>query len=436
MKRCVILLLVFLNIIIALPLAGQVVQRQLKELERKRKDALAQIELINSMINTTKKDATSTLNRIKALGQQIVVRRNYISALNDEITTLDREIRLIDRQVKDLEFELSMKKQSYAKAMQFMSKRNTIYDQLAFLLSAESISQSYRRLRYYKEFALWRRIQSEEIIEKQATLNNKKEELEMTKKSKGTLLTERESERKTLAKEEEKEKQSAQELKKKQGELQAQVKKQRQQADQLNRQIQKVIEEEARRAAEEARKAAEAERKRQAEAAQKGQKGASTQPQRKAESTGGYAMNQAEQKLSSDFATNRGKLPMPVQGSYTIIGRFGTQQHKDHKFVTTENKGIDILVKSGTDARAAFEGVVSKVFVVPGYNNSIIVRHGNYLTVYSNLSQVYVKAGDKVSTRQVLGRIYSDPDENNKSVLHFQLWKETTKLNPELWLAK
>ncbi|MGL5894199.1 MAG: murein hydrolase activator EnvC family protein, partial [Bacteroidales bacterium] len=124
------------------------------------------------------------------------------------------------------------------------------------------------------------------------------------------------------------------------------------------------------------------------------------------------------------------------QGSYTIIGRFGTQQHKDHKFVTTENKGIDILVKSGTDARAAFEGVVSKVFVVPGYNNSIIVRHGNYLTVYSNLSQVYVKAGDKVSTRQVLGRIYSDPDENNKSVLHFQLWKETTKLNPELWLAK
>ncbi|MGL5894745.1 MAG: murein hydrolase activator EnvC family protein, partial [Bacteroidales bacterium] len=223
MKRCVILLLVFLNIIIALPLAGQVVQRQLKELERKRKDALAQIELINSMINTTKKDATSTLNRIKALGQQIVVRRNYISALNDEITTLDREIRLIDRQVKDLEFELSMKKQSYAKAMQFMSKRNTIYDQLAFLLSAESISQSYRRLRYYKEFALWRRIQSEEIIEKQATLNNKKEELEMTKKSKGTLLTERETERKTLAKEEEKEKQSAQELKKKQGELQAQV---------------------------------------------------------------------------------------------------------------------------------------------------------------------------------------------------------------------
>lgn len=436
MKRCVILLLVFLNIIIALPLAGQVVQRQLKELERKRKDTLAQIELINSMINTTKKDATSTLNRIKALGQQIVVRRNYISALNDEITTLDREIRLIDRQVKDLEFELSMKKQSYAKAMQFMSKRNTIYDQLAFLLSAESISQSYRRLRYYKEFALWRRIQSEEIIEKQATLNNKKEELEMTKKSKGTLLTERESERKTLAKEEEKEKQSAQELKKKQGELQAQVKKQRQQADQLNRQIQKVIEEEARRAAEEARKAAEAERKRQAEAAKKGQKGASTQPQRKAESTGGYAMNQAEQKLSSDFATNRGKLPMPVQGSYTIIGRFGTQQHKDHKFVTTENKGIDILVKSGTDARAAFEGVVSKVFVVPGYNNSIIVRHGNYLTVYSNLSQVYVKAGDKVSTRQVLGRIYSDPDENNKSVLHFQLWKETTKLNPELWLAK
>lgn len=434
MKRFALILLV----LFAASLSGQVVQRQLKELERKRKDALEQIELISKMLTSTKKDAASTLERIKAIGQQMTIRRNYISTLSDEINTLDREINRIDRQVKDLEYELSMKKQSYAKAMQFMSKRNTVYDQISFILSAESVSQSYRRMRYYKEFALWRRIQSDEIVEKQAVLNSKRLELQENKASKGSLLTERKTERKNLATEEAKEKQSAQELRKRQNELQEQVKKQRQQADALNRQIQNVIEEEARRAAEEARKAAEAERKRREAAAKKGEKPA-TQPaqtERKAATAGGYEMTQAEQKLSSDFGTNRGKLPMPVQGRYTIIGRFGTQQHPDHKFVTTENKGIDILVPAGTDARAAFEGVVSKVFVIPGYNNSIIVRHGNYLTVYSNLSQVYVKAGDKVSTRQVLGRIYADTDDNNRSVLHFQLWKETTKLNPEPWLAK
>ena len=100
----------------------------------------------------------------------------------------------------------------------------------------------------------------------------------------------------------------------------------------------------------------------------------------------------------------------------------------------TSNSGIDIQATPGADARAVFNGVVTRVFVVPGYNNSVIVRHGNYLTVYSNLSQVYVKAGDTVSTRQALGKIYSDPEEGQATILHFQLWKEKTKLNPLPWL--
>lgn len=104
------------------------------------------------------------------------------------------------------------------------------------------------------------------------------------------------------------------------------------------------------------------------------------------------------------------------------------------KYVRTSNSGIDIQTSPGADARAVFNGEVTRVFVVPGYNNSVIVRHGNYLTVYSNLSQVYVKAGDRVSTRQAIGRIYSDPEDGNSTILHFQLWKEKTKLNPQPWL--
>lgn len=153
-----------------------------------------------------------------------------------------------------------------------------------------------------------------------------------------------------------------------------------------------------------------------------------------ADTKGGYAMTKAEKQLSDNFANNRGRLPYPVAGRHTIVATFGEQQHQELKYVRTSNSGIDIQTSPGADARAVFNGEVTRVFVVPGYNNSVIVRHGNYLTVYSNLSQVYVKAGDRVSTRQAIGRIYSDPEDGNSTILHFQLWKEKTKLNPQPWL--
>lgn len=419
------------------------VQKQIKELENKRKAALEQIEITGKLLNSNKKDVTSTLNRLQLLGKQIEVRRNYVQALNGEINILDRQLRKTNQEIKDLQYELSMKKQNYAKAMQGMSKRKSSYDKLMFIFSADNFSQSYRRIRYLREYAVWRRIQSEEIIEKTQLLENKRKELEQTKKSKELLLSERAGEQKKLESEEADAKEVSKELNKKRRELQAQLKKQKQQSDALNRKIQQIIEEEARRAAEEARRAAEAARKaeearRRAEANKKtsSQKPAAQPEARVSESKGGYAMTREEQQLSSGFGANRGRLPMPMKGKYMIIGRFGIQQHKEHKFVQTENKGIDILTTAGTDARVVFDGVVSRVFVVPGFNNTVIVRHGNYLTVYSNLSQVYVKAGDKVKTSQSLGAIYSDPDQNNRTVLHFQLWKETTKLNPELWLNK
>ena len=156
--------------------------------------------------------------------------------------------------------------------------------------------------------------------------------------------------------------------------------------------------------------------------------------ERVAEVKGGYAMTREEKKLSDNFAGNKGRLPFPVTGRHTIVGTFGEQQHQDLKYVRTNNSGIDIQTSPGADARAVFNGEVTRVFVVPGYNNSVIVRHGNYLTVYSNLSQVYVKAGDRVSTRQSIGKIFTDTEDGNATILSFQLWKEKTKLNPATWL--
>ena len=205
------------------------------------------------------------------------------------------------------------------------------------------------------------------------------------------------------------------------------LRKKQQQANALNRQIEEQIAKEIARAEAEAKQGG-------TNAKGKNTDKTSTRQERIADTKGGYAMTKEERKLSNDFADNRGRLPYPVAGRYTIVGTFGEQQHQELKYVRTNNSGIDIQTTPGADARAVFKGEVTRVFVVPGYNNSVIIRHGNYLTVYSNLSQVYVKAGDKVNTCQTIGKIFSDAENGNATILHFQLWKEKTKLNPSLWL--
>ena len=293
-----------------------------------------------------------------------------------------------------------------------------------------------------REYADWQKRQANDIVEKQAEISRKQAEMEKTRAEKRALLGTRQEESKKLESEEASQKEEVQLLNKRQKDLKADLQKKRRQAEALNRQIEKQIAEEIARAeaeAKAARERAERERRAREQAAAKGKpvpesKKEPIREERVADTKGGYAMTKAEKQLSDNFANNRGRLPYPVAGRHTIVATFGEQQHQELKYVRTSNSGIDIQTSPGADARAVFNGEVTRVFVVPGYNNSVIVRHGNYLTVYSNLSQVYVKAGDRVSTRQAIGRIYSDPEDGNSTILHFQLWKEKTKLNPQPWL--
>ena len=323
-----------------------------------------------------------------------------------------------------------------------ISKRHSSQDKLLFILSAESFSQSMRRMRYLREYADWQKRQANDIVEKQAEISRKQAEMEKTRAEKRALLGTRQEESKKLESEEASQKEEVQLLNKRQKDLKADLQKKRRQAEALNRQIEKQIAEEIAHIeaeAKAARERAERERRAREQAAAKGKpvpesKKEPIREERVADTKGGYAMTKAEKQLSDNFANNRGRLPYPVAGRHTIVATFGEQQHQELKYVRTSNSGIDIQTSPGADARAVFNGEVTRVFVVPGYNNSVIVRHGNYLTVYSNLSQVYVKAGDRVSTRQAIGRIYSDPEDGNSTILHFQLWKEKTKLNPQPWL--
>lgn len=405
-----------------------------KQLEKKRKATLAEIESTNQLLKETKATAKNSLKRLNLLTQQIESRKKVISLLSEEMAAIDKEIAGIRRQIVDLEWELRDKQENYGKSVQHLYKRNRSQDKLLFVLSADNFAQSLRRIRYLREYADWQKRQAEEIVKKRDEIAGKRKELEETRASKATLLGTREAENKQLAVEEANQQKEVKQLNKKQKELQAELKKKRAQAQALNKQIDRLIAEEIAKAEEEARKQTASSGgstgKASGEAGTKQPAGEA----RVAETKGGYAMTKVEKQLSTNFASNRGKLPYPVNGRHIIVGRFGQQQHQELKHVQTNSNGIDIQTSPGTDARAVFNGVVTRVFVLPGYNNSVIIRHGNYLTVYSNLSQVYVKAGDKVTTKQAIGKIFTDREDGNSTVLHFQLWKERTKLNPEPWL--
>ncbi|MDH6534777.1 peptidase M24 [Parabacteroides sp. 52] len=415
----------------ALAVSGQK-SAAVKKLEEQRKAALAEIETTNQLLKETTQTAKNSLNRLNLLSRQILSRKQVILLLNQEMAAIDNQVNTLRKEITELEKELKGKQENYGKSVQGMQRRNTSQDKLLFIFSADNFGQSMRRMRYLREYAYWQKQQAAVIVEKQKEITAKQQELQKTREEKQLLLGEREEENKKLVNEESNQKKEVQALNKKQKDLQAQLKKKKQQADALNRQIEKQIAEEIAKAEAEAKAARE---KAEAEARKSGKK-LPTQAERVADTKGGYAMTKAEKELSDNFAANRGRLPFPLEGRYTIVGTFGEQQHQELKYVRTNNSGIDIQTVPGTDARAVFQGEVTRVFVVPGYNNSVIIRHGNYLTVYSNLSQVYVKAGDKVKTRQAIGKIFTDTENSHTTILHFQLWKEKTKLNPAPWLDR
>ncbi|MCC8171111.1 MAG: peptidoglycan DD-metalloendopeptidase family protein [Parabacteroides sp.] len=403
---------------------------KVKELERQRKKALEEIEMTNQLLSETKRTTENSLNRLNLLSQQILSRRRVINLLNQEIGALNTQIRRQNQEIEKLGKELKEKQANYAKSARGLYKRRSSQDKLLFILSAESFSQAMRRMRYLREYADWQKRQAALITEQRKEITRKQEALRKTLGEKQALLATRETETEKLQTEEISRKEEVQQLNKKQRDLQAVLKKKKNQADALNRQIEKQIADEIARAERE-RAAREAKRR---AAAKKNKTPEELPEERMAAVKGGYAMTKEERKLSDDFAGNRGRLPFPVSGRYTVVSRFGEQQHQELKYVRMNNNGIDLQVQPGTEARTVFNGVVTRVFVVPGYNNSVIIRHGNYLTVYANLSEVYVKAGDKVTTRQPIGRIFSDSEDGNTTILHFQLWKEKTKLNPLPWL--
>ncbi len=414
-----------------LPLMAQS-NKLIKELESKRGALQKQIAESESLLQTTTKNVGSQLKGLAALTGQIEERKRYILAINSDMDAIDRELVSLERQLNQLQKELKDKKTKYAASVNYLYRNHTIQDKLLFIFSAQTLEQTYRRLRYVREYASYQRMQGEEIQKKQKQINDKRAELTEARKAKENLLKERENEKTTLERQEKEQKALVDSLRKKQRSLQSEINKKRKEANQLNARIDRLIAEEI----EKARKRAEEEARREAAARKKAKKTESpsaTKP--KAEPLEAYTMNKADRELSGSFASNRGKLPVPVTGPYIITSHYGEYTVPGLKGVKLDNKGIDIQAKPGAQARAVFNGKVAAVFQLNGLFN-ILVRHGAYISVYCNLSTASVKADDTVKTGQTLGTIFSDGADGGRTVLHFQLRREKEKLNPEPWLNR
>ncbi len=435
--RHIITLLTLLLLLVTTPIMAQNVEslRHDKELAEK------ELRKTNRELQKTLKSASSMIKEMELLNAEIKDQNNYIKKLTNEVSRLNRRQKAMQDSIALLKKELQNKQSSYANALRSMGRKRSQYDQLMFVFSAESFQQSFRRMRYLKEFSDWRKRQAGAIVEKQEELRIQQIQLDSIISERKSVIDLRTSETNLLKKKKKEKTEFVSQLRKSEKSLRKEADKQKARINKLNKQIDNIIAEEARKAAERARAEAEAEAAQLASQQGNSASGSNSKEQKKNDNnkknktTGSqYKMTRADRDLSGSFEKNKGKLPFPIQGQYRIVGHFGLQKHPEFKYLDKNNLGIDIETTPGTKARAIFDGEVARVFSFGGAEKAVMLRHGNYYTVYTGLIEVYVKAGDKVTIRENLGLIYSDPKDNNRTRLSFQIRKEMDKLNPELWL--
>jgi septal ring factor EnvC (AmiA/AmiB activator) len=420
--RCGLLLIVFL--LLAALSNGQ----SLDELRKKKQKTNDEIKYTTKLLQEAKTNQTKTLNKFKILNKQIELRTNLITGINSEVGVLADFIDQNAWLVASLNADLEGLKKEYAQMIVFAQRNQTNYSKLLFVLSSNSFNQAYKRIMYLRQYTEYRKRQAELIHWIRDLIQVKVSRLQLQRAEKETLLLSKKQEADQLNKEKKQQGQYLTTLQQKQKEFEKKLREQQQIEAQLSNEIQKIVEEEVRKARERARELARAK-----EAAKQTGKPAGKPSAKPAESTS-YEMTPEEKLASGQFEQNKRRLPWPVERG-VITDHFGVHEHPVLKNIQVKNNGIDISTAQGVKARAVFAGEVSRVFMVTGGNMAVIIRHGKYLTVYSNLVNVQVKSGDKVSIKQTIGTIGTDVDDE-KTVLKFQIWKENEKMDPEGWIAR
>lgn len=383
-------------------------QTDRKKLEEQRIQLQNEIKSINNLLFKTKKEEKNLVSQVTDLNQKIKTRSKLITAINAEANAINREIRRNERQIKDLEFELAILKRDYADMIYRSYKSKSKHSRLMFVLSSENFNQAYRRFQYMKQYTQYRKKQGEEIQIKTNKLLGLTDTLKVKKADKIILLNEKKTEQEKIEKEKKSQEKLISQVKRKEKQYVAQIRAKEKEERRIDAQIERLIRDEI---------------------AKANKKSGGTETEIK--TTSGFILTAEAKALASKFTENRGKLPWPVVKGLVVRG-YGTQAHPTLPGITIESNGIYIATEEGSKARAVFEGTVLAIQSVSG-QFAIYIQHGNYISIYNNMEQVYVKKGDKVSTKQDIGLIHTDR-VTGKTILKFQMWRDTHRENPTSWI--
>ena len=395
--KSVLLLSVF--VLLAVLVNGQ----SIDELRKKKEKTNEEIKYTSKLLEEARKNEKKTLNKYNILNKQIELRTSLITGINSEVGVLGEFIDQNAWLVSSLNSDLDELKKEYANMILFAQKNQTNYSKVLFILSSNSFNQAYKRMMYLRQYAEYRKKQAELIKWIHDLIESKVNKLQMQRTEKETLLQSKKREADQLTQEKKQQGQYLTTLQQKQKDFEKKLREQQRIEAQLSRAIERIIEDEVSKA--------------------------------KKSGKATYEMTPEQKLVSGQFEQNKRRIPWPVERG-VITDHFGIHEHAVLKNIQVKNNGVDISTAQGSIARSVFVGEVSRVFMVTGGNMAVIIRHGKYLTVYSNLVNVRVKSGDKVSVKETIGTIGTDSDDGDKTVLKFQIWKENEKLNPEEWIAK
>ncbi len=377
--------------LIALPVFSQSV----KELQKQQQALQQQLEETSKMLKQTKKNETATENKLNLLNNDIKTRKKLIGNIQGEINALNSEMNTLRKKRSSLQEELDQAKADYAQLVRETHYADMQQSPLLFLLSAESFQQLVRRMQYMQEFASYRKEQVQRIESLQSEIDIQNNLLSERKENRSTALRTQKREQEKLTADQRKQKNMLSSLKQQEKDLLAKQKQQEKKVGELNKKIEELIAKQVRTTT---------------------------------------TLTKEQQLIAGGFEANQGRLPWPIEKGY-ISGHFGKHQHPIHEHVTVNNKGIYLQTVSGAQARAIYEGEVTWCAQMNG-SFAVIIQHGNYRSVYSQLKTIKVKQGDKVKAKQAIGEIMTNTAEDNKTELYFQIYKDRIILNPSLWLAQ
>lgn len=381
-----------------------------EKLEEQKAQIQKEIAAFRALLSDEKKKEKSVLSQLAEQKARIRLSEKLISTTAKQKRLLEDDIYLTQLEINKLNRELKVLKDDYSKMIVKSYKSRNDKSRIMFVLSSQNFLQAYKRIQYMKQYASYRKMQGDEIVEKQEKLNIAKTRLEKNKVEKEKVLVENQKEKELLEEQKKEQEKLAKEVQKNKKKYTAEIDKKQKAAKEIDRQIKKLI----------AEAIAAANKKNEAKTGVKA-----------SSSTSKFVLTAEGKIVSDNFKANKGKLPWPVEKGYVQL-RYGDQPHPVHRNLTVHNSGVEIATEPGSSARAIFDGEVLQVQVVSANNKAVYIRHGDFVTVYLNLQSVSVKQGDNVSIKQTIGRIHTD--SSGKAVIKFLVLQNTTTLNPEQWL--